>query len=43
MGGKAWVCAVRAEEVESKHCLGDDTVPLLVGEVGVARGESSAI
>ena len=42
MGGKAWVCAGRAEQVESEYCLGDDTVPFLGGEVGVAIGESSA-
>ena len=42
MGGKACVCAGRAEQVESKHCLGDETVPFLGGEVGVSRGKSSA-
>ena len=42
MGVKAWVCAGRADQVESKHCLGDGAVPFLGGEVGVARGESSA-
>ena len=42
MGGKAWVCEGRAKQVESEHCLGGETVPLLGGEVGFARGESSA-
>ena len=42
MGGKAWICAVRAEQVEGKHCLGDETVPFLGGKFGIARGESSA-
>ena len=36
------VCGGRAEQVESEDCLGDETVPLLGGEVGFARGESSA-
>ena len=42
MGGKTWVCARRAEQIESEDCLGDETVPLLVWGVGVTRGESSA-
>ena len=33
---------VRAEEVESDHGLGNETIPFLGGKVGVARGESSA-
>ena len=40
--GKAWVCARRAEQIDSEDCLGDDTVPFLGWEVGVKRGESSA-
>ena len=35
------VCAGRAEEVEGDHGLGNETIPFLVGKVGVARGESS--
>ena len=42
MGGKAWVCALRAEEVESDDLLGNETIPFLGGEVGVARGDSGA-
>ena len=42
VGRKAWVCARRAEQVESEDCLRDETVSLLGGKVGVARGESSA-
>ena len=42
MGGKDWVCARRAEQIESEDCLGDETVPFLGWEVGVTRGESSA-
>ena len=42
MGGKAWVCAGRAEQVESEHCLGVEAVQFLGGEVRVAIGESSA-
>ena len=42
MGGKAWVCVGRAEQVESKHCLGGEMVPLLGGDVGVAGGDYSA-
>ena len=42
VGGKAWVCAGRAEQIESEECLGDEKVPLLGGEVGFARGKSSA-
>ena len=42
MGRKDWVCAGRAEQVDSEDCLGNETVPLLVGEVGFERGESSA-
>ena len=30
------------EQVESEDCLGDEMVPFLGGEFGVARGESSA-
>ena len=42
MGGKAWVFTGRAEQDESEDFLGDETVPFLGGEVGFARGESSA-
>ena len=42
MGGKAWVCAGSSEEVEGDYGLGNETVPFLGGEVGVARGESGA-
>ena len=42
MGGKAWVCEIRAEQIESEECLGDEMVPLLGWEVGVTRGNSSA-
>ena len=42
MDGKAWVCARRAEQIDSEDCLGDDTVPFLGWEVGVTRGQSSA-
>ena len=42
VGGKAWVCVGRAEQVESKHCLGVETVPFLGREFVVARGKSSA-
>ena len=42
MGGKAWVCGGRAEEVESDHGLGNETVPFLGGKVGVARGKYGA-
>ena len=42
MGGKAWVFARRAEQIEIEECLGDETVPLLGWEVGVTRGESRA-
>ena len=36
------MCAGIAEQVEGKHCLGDETVPFLGGKVWVARGDSSA-
>ena len=42
VGGKPWVCARRAEHIESKDFLGDETVPVLGWEVRVTRGESSA-
>ena len=42
MGGKARVCAGRSEEVESDHCLGNETIPFLGGKVGVVGGESGA-
>ena len=42
MGGKARVCAGISEEVESDHGLGNETIPYLGGEVGVARGNSGA-
>ena len=42
MGGKAWVCARRVEQVESEDCLGDEMVPFLGWEVGVTRGQYSA-
>ena len=42
MGGKAWVCVGRSEEVGSDHGLGNETIPFLGGKVGVARGESVA-
>ena len=42
VGGKAWVRARGAEQIESEYCLGDETVPLLGWEVGVTRGQSSA-
>ena len=42
MGGKAWVCAGREEQVESEDCLGDETVPLFRGKFGVPICESSA-
>ena len=42
MGGKAWVCAVRSEEVESDHGLGNEMIPLLRGKAGFARGDSGA-
>ena len=42
MGGKDRVCAGISDEVESNHGLGNETIPLLGGKVGVARGESGA-
>ena len=31
-----WVCAERSKEVESDHGLGNETIPVLGGKVGVA-------
>ena len=42
MGGKTWVCARGAEQIESEDFLGDETVTFLGWEVGVTRGNSSA-
>ena len=42
VGGKAWVFTGRAEQDESEDFLGDEPVPFLGGEVGFARGKSSA-
>ena len=42
MGGKAWVCAGRLEEVESDHGLSNETIPFLVGKVGAVRGNIGA-
>ena len=42
MGGKTWACAIRAAQIESEECLGDETVPFLGGEFGVTRGKSSS-
>ena len=42
MGGKAWVRARGAEQIESEDCLGDETVPFLGWKVGVTRGQYSA-
>ena len=42
MGGKDWVFAVIAEEVESDNGLGNETIPFLGGKVWVARGNSGA-
>ena len=42
MGGKAWICGGRAEEIESDNGLGNESVPFLGGEVRDARGKSGA-
>ena len=42
VGGKTWVCEKRAEQIDSEYCLGDETDPLLGGEVVVTRGDYSA-
>ena len=42
MGGKAWVRARGAEQIEGEDCLGDETVSFLGWEFGVTRGQSSA-